>query len=238
MKNDVATAEKTEVNTKAELLAIGEAYKAMSRPTVGLKGRTIGSSEFSAGDLIFCIRGRSLCEMERVVKLCDFDWSTDGVADDLLGGLVVEWAAAGVGEDGQGGGGWTDKGRGVAGEGGRESDRGAVSHQSRHGGDGVFPGGRADLRCQRVWFQRHVEGALVVTASAADQRHLLLDSAFLSVAQRKRQGAPVSVLHSQVQQGTEGTREACKFWVQGHGTKVVGVTGYGVELGCVGEVKV
>ena len=27
MKNDVATAEKTEVNTKAELLAIGEAYK-------------------------------------------------------------------------------------------------------------------------------------------------------------------------------------------------------------------
>ena len=50
--------------------------------------------------------------MERVVKLCDFDWSTGGVADDLLGGIVVEWAAAGVGEDGQGGGGWTDKGGG------------------------------------------------------------------------------------------------------------------------------
>ena len=74
-----------------------------------MKGRTIGSSEFSAGDLIFRIRGRSLCEMETMVKLCDFDWSKGGVADDLLGGLVVEWAAAGVGEDGQGGRGVVDR---------------------------------------------------------------------------------------------------------------------------------
>ena len=44
-----------------------------------------------------------------MVKLCDFDWSKGGVADDLLGGLVVEWAAAGVGEDGQGGRGVVDR---------------------------------------------------------------------------------------------------------------------------------